>query len=417
MKYRFFWFLLVVIIGVSCSSKKETIDLMQRDFVMPVIIFPLGDDKIETTAITRKALELLGDFRNYDQLPDSITNDGYQLVVATPGDSTFMPPEVVLVTEDYLLMERDEIDMLASADRNIQILFFGTSNDLIQKHAAIAQFISAITKDHKVAIVDATSRQAYNHEAWQAVRTESLQKTPINVTDQIVLHSYRDGEFCRIVSLGMSKLGLPEVSVNNVPCSDTDAFGNIVNRVAQHFLDNHVMFADSTLQIDKVEIKLKTATLDEGNNFYPQLEIAFANQEEQMKVAEALFGSRPDLAENTDHDDELLLASELARERLPELKKMFNAGLPPGEAIMVKSPFKRDDVDGNEWMWVEVTKWTGTSMEGVLQNEPNHVSGINVGSVVPVTEAEIFDYIIMKADGTVEGNETGKIIERRSGNH
>lgn len=432
---------------VACSGSKEPVSILQGEFIFPVVIYPLGSETIDNAAITRKALEILPNFRYYDRQPDSVTSDGYQVIVTNSADSSFIPPQVFLVAEEYLLMTRAELDDMAKVDRNVQIVFFGTTDKLMEKQAQIAKFIGEVTRNKKVGVVDFSSRQVFNPEAWQSVRTESFQKQPLNINDHIVFHIYREEAYCRIVSLGMSKFGLPELSMNNVTCSDQRPFGIIMNGLVQSMFETQSINSDSTITLEvsqiknsavrdmfasnaeveggtgKAKMKLRGVPPQEGDNYYYQLEVVFVDksfaseQEERMAIATALLGAVPDVASETDHDEELLAASERARLRLPELKKMFNEGLPPGASMIVKSPFARQDVNGNEWMWVEVTKWTDDTMEGILQNDPSYIKDLVNGSAVTIEESEIFDYILYNADGSMEGNETGKILEQRMGNH
>jgi uncharacterized protein YegJ (DUF2314 family) len=104
-------------------------------------------------------------------------------------------------------------------------------------------------------------------------------------------------------------------------------------------------------------------------------------------------------------------ASEAARKRLPELRKRFTAGLKPGEVLLLKAPFKTPE-GKNEWMWVEVSIWKADgTIESILQNDPFQIPDLKSGARVRVKEAEIFDYLFTKPNGTVEGNETGKLIQ------
>ena len=107
----------------------------------------------------------------------------------------------------------------------------------------------------------------------------------------------------------------------------------------------------------------------------------------------------------------LLYRSDRARQKLPSLRKEFNAGLQPGEHLLLKAPFETSS-GGREWMWVEVSSWKGDDIVGLLANEPEDVKGLRAGSTVKVSEKEVFDYIRYKADGSSEGNETGKEIEK-----
>ncbi len=126
----------------------------------------------------------------------------------------------------------------------------------------------------------------------------------------------------------------------------------------------------------------------------------------------ALFGSEDSIA-RVRHDEELLAASARARSRLPELHRAFDAGLEPGEFIMIKAPFKTPSGD-REWMWVEVTRWKNSRIEGVLSNDPFEIPTLHAGQVVEVSEDDVFDYIRHHGDGSQEGNETGKLIEKMS---
>lgn len=61
-------------------------------------------------------------------------------------------------------------------------------------------------------------------------------------------------------------------------------------------------------------------------------------------------------------------------------------------------------------MWVEVIKWENKLISGFLKNEPRLIPNLKEGAEVTIKEDDVFDYIRVKADGTSEGNETGKLI-------
>ena len=96
-------------------------------------------------------------------------------------------------------------------------------------------------------------------------------------------------------------------------------------------------------------------------------------------------------------------------------KQLVEAGLKPGERLLVKAPFARDD-QGNEWMWIEVLEWDKSGgITGILQNDPFYIRRLRAGSRVKVRESEVFDYLLRKPDASFEGNETGKLIEASGG--
>jgi uncharacterized protein YegJ (DUF2314 family) len=148
------------------------------------------------------------------------------------------------------------------------------------------------------------------------------------------------------------------------------------------------------------------------------IELSFENgegtteEEKRQDLLGKLWGSHDSIAYVT-HSDEILAASKRARGKLSALRAAFEKGLPPRSRLLVKAPFPRDD-EGKEWMWVEVMTWPANGeIEGILQNDPFHIQKLKVGSKVRIKEVEIFDYILHREDGTKEGNETGKLMEKQ----
>ena len=113
------------------------------------------------------------------------------------------------------------------------------------------------------------------------------------------------------------------------------------------------------------------------------------------------------------HDDEIAEASRRAKTKLPSLRTEFNKGLVPGEFILVKAPFATPDGQ-KEWMWVEVNRWRGSKITGLLQNEPFNIPDLHPGQTVKVSDEDVFDYMRVHADHRIEGNETGALIEKQS---
>lgn len=99
-------------------------------------------------------------------------------------------------------------------------------------------------------------------------------------------------------------------------------------------------------------------------------------------------------------------AQVYARERLESVvHPAWDAGLPPGEKVAVSVPFTTR-TGKREYLWVEVTSWSGDRLKGVVANEPYNVPGLRKGDTVDVVQGDVFDYVWKRADGTREGNWT-----------
>ena len=63
-------------------------------------------------------------------------------------------------------------------------------------------------------------------------------------------------------------------------------------------------------------------------------------------------------------------------------------------------------------MWVEIAAWKDKQIKGLLKNEPLYIPTLHGGQEVTVRQDDVFDYLRTYADGTQEGSETFKIIEK-----
>jgi uncharacterized protein YegJ (DUF2314 family) len=163
-------------------------------------------------------------------------------------------------------------------------------------------------------------------------------------------------------------------------------------------------------------VHLAAAKHDEGDPDNELLELVFGRpkewQEQQSVLMTELFGNNERLLKARSNDALLDAASAKARKDALRLKPRFAKSPPFGEVLQVKAPFKTSS-GGVEWMWVEVVRWEGSTIHGVLRNEPFEVPALKSGARVDVDESTIFDYLLTRSDGSKEGNETQRLIEQR----
>ena len=127
-------------------------------------------------------------------------------------------------------------------------------------------------------------------------------------------------------------------------------------------------------------------------------------------TVDSIFGQTGGLS-YVEHNNEIELAGQRAIKRLKELKPQFVDGFAPGTVLSVKAPFATQS-NSVEWMWVEVVKWQGETINGILKNQPYDVPELNRGAEVVVSEQDVFDYILDYSDGRSEGNETSALIQK-----
>jgi len=104
-------------------------------------------------------------------------------------------------------------------------------------------------------------------------------------------------------------------------------------------------------------------------------------------------------------------AHQRAVRELPGVKRRFQAGLRPGETLLVKYGFPTPG-EGHEYMWVAVNTWTADRLKGQLANDPQVRLDLRAGQTVELVEQDVFDWMIHLPDGGTEGGYTTAVVEQ-----
>lgn len=330
----------------------------------------------------------------------------------------------------------DQKKKLLASKYAVSCILFTFKKDSYKVHQKFYKWIYKKVKNTDYIVYDGETREFFIPRTWKLRRVDSWQNGIPNIPENITIHAYREGAYCRSITLGMQRFGLPDLVIKDSPCSNSEQGSYLLNAIGQLLAEEQTIQKEQiTVDLNAIQntdikqhikdiayenasrkavIKLKKATRQEGDPFNLLLQVDYNNpdysnpQAYENEILKQLFGSVDDLT-MVMHNDLILEASDRAQKKLPELKKLFNKGLGVNSSLLLKAPFKTDDEE-NEWMWIEVTKWKGNTIEGILQNEPVYVSNLKSGAKVKAKQKDIFDYILYKSDGTTEGNETGKLI-------
>jgi uncharacterized protein YegJ (DUF2314 family) len=237
----------------------------------------------------------------------------------------------------------------------------------------------------------------------------------------------------------MSKLGLPDVVVNGHRAGTGSGLLQVVNAVCQRLDDEPAVAREGHLALDvralrsarvrdpmlrglrtgataSADLTIAVARRDEGDAENRLLELTFGGPdgvatERQETVLARIFGADDHVTRARSGDPELAAARDRARAELLALKEPYRKGLPLGSTLGVKAPFRQGDAV--EYMWIEVTAWEARSFRGILQNQPELVTGLRPGAHVEVAEDDAYDFVLGRPDGTKTGNYTGEVLLRR----
>lgn len=98
-----------------------------------------------------------------------------------------------------------------------------------------------------------------------------------------------------------------------------------------------------------------------------------------------------------------------ARKTWPEAKKRYLVGLPKGEIFYVSMHIYADNTF--EHGFLRVTSIKNGIINGTIANEMIELKTVKEGDAYSVKEADLYDWMIAKPDGSEEGNVVGKFIE------
>lgn len=327
---------------------------------------------------------------------------------------------------------------LAQAKRVFVVVFTTKPRGTFITNRAASVLFLELAKAVGGLIWDEETRELFSREEWEKRRVETWQDNLPDVRSHVTMHAYANPDLLRIITLGMRKFGLPDLVFPEVPRQHSRSFGNTINALAQRLAEGqrgergrfHLRLADirhraareSALSNPEnkangaAELALQPAELEKGDSNNMLWRIDFPAEkgdavERGLSAMDRLYGSTDSITNVKSADPEMTAARERARAAFFAQEKRFRAGLGVGEALLVKAPFTAGDQ--TEYMWVEVVAWGPQHIEGRLSSDPFYVKSLRAGARVKVSLAEVYDYILYKPGGVEEGNETGKVLDRR----
>jgi len=270
----------------------------------------------------------------------------------------------------------------------------------------------------------------------------------VAVVEHIVVPSSVDRRgLAWITTKGMSRFGLPELEVRDVPPNRVRALTDIVNGVAQHLVEASMAASvDAAAERRELvlapEIRLRLEEIyaaygseeppepEEGARGWTLFRLEYrpsrrhdsflrlvppgpARREQGVwlnSLISDLWGSE-DTLRHVPADSESMEAAHLrAIAELPEVKQRFQAGLPPGSTLIVKHGFPLED-DYHEYMWIAVSTWSGDRIRGHLANSPQARLDLREGQVIDLRDEDVFDWALHHRDGSSEGGYTNRVVE------
>ncbi len=435
-------------LGCKESAKNvESVDLAtlpQGDLAdstfMTVFDFFTLEGSIDTTDLMKAFQAAFADLPIWDSIPEDIGQGGRLFAYFPDAQKDLPPGDVEFLSYAAARLDLAQQQALSKSRECVSLALVGHRADRWQLNRRFCKFMADYAQGKSLVIFDESCREYDSPMTWTERKLQPWIAEMPQIPIHVVQHAYREEDgFCRIVSIGMEKFGLPNIVINNAVCSAQNQLSSLINLMAQTLAENSNIPSPGALHLDIESLKdtlvrnqmraefndmasgkgisyIRFADKEEGDSPGPLLELysydeKYSNQQEyQNDRVTGIFGATDTLI-NTDSDNaEVQAASDRAKAELPKIQERFNKGLRPQEVLLVKLPFETDE-GGVEWMWVEVIEWKDDEIKGTLSNDPYYIADLKAGAAVTGDADDIFDYMIQGPNGE-EGNETSKVIER-----
>jgi uncharacterized protein YegJ (DUF2314 family) len=322
-----------------------------------------------------------------------------------------------------------ESHALASAQGVVALELFDDTGAPVRAVIEMNALLAALAAPHGCFIMDVSARLAFSGRTWKARRLDvKADAARPALATQINKHIYLNGPLYRVVTLGMEKLGLPDIAVDQFVSGEGDRMDQLCSWIADSLTPGRLdtsgwLTLTSTSRnagrAGEARVRLAIDAAQEGDADNRLLTVDFSTapgtslQERQRALLASLFGAKDDSVHGAKASDaELMAASARARKRLPELGVRFNKQLPFPQKLHIKKAFVTPNGD-TEYMWIEVTAWRDGIISGVLVNDSIDPKGPRGGAPINFKPADVYDYAILGETGIVEGAETERILEAR----
>ena len=287
-------------------------------------------------------------------------------------------------------------------------------------------------------VQDAVSHTLWGTEAWMRM-VDNPATFPIESNVQFETVDEGRGRLW-LHTHGMQKFGLPDMEMEEVPAQLAQSGRAMMVLAAQAMLSmpDRVKNLQPPLVIPGTPflLGLQKSPSDEEGHFPagsvklipysakhdPQdretigrvLEALVRYLPESLCSGPAKKESQPETAQGPDGStglkQNLLNAHKRARQELSIFKRSFQqAGRtdPRVHAVKIGFPAQGGQL---EWMWVSLDAWQGEFLAGHVENTPVLRKDLEKGSVIKISEREIFDWVITQEGRVLQGGYTERNV-------
>lgn len=434
---RIFSLIVITILLTSCQKQKtyqdleKNIDLRNNDYMNSFGIYAIDDENLPSHEEVDSIFnQIFPEYTKYTYRNERRSVLGYYTESLEALSGMLTPPSINYLSTYGYGLTKEEKKQLQQAKKIYALTIYGGKNDAVDQQKKTYELLAKLSNNKSYILVDFGTLEYFNPQSWVTKRVLPFTDKNPNIANQIIIrvNQKNNSTICRAATFGMEKFCLPDITISDFSCNNKDKIKTILELISQKLSENSFISSDSTLTItaqnirntyfnslikerlstDSLHIKLSAIKPLKGDKNNSQYKIDFGIDLIDSEFITQLFNDNK--MQFIPHTDEILKLSEMAKQKLPELKEAYHQNKLIDDLLLVKAPFVQNE--DKEWMWVEVTAWKNMTITGKLYNSSNKITHLKSGVLVSIDQNDVFDYVIKKDDGSFEGNETEKLIRK-----
>jgi uncharacterized protein YegJ (DUF2314 family)/tetratricopeptide (TPR) repeat protein len=347
-----------------------------------------------------------------------------EYILRHESEALFLYPDELIPCNSRELSDEDRTT-LAQAEMIVRLrLTHAETETGIDYLAFAAKFVETVRSLVNGVVQDAASHVLWGTEQWKKHVQQPSRLVETNLHFEILA----DEGIVWIHSHGMQKFGLPDVEMEGIP-EDLAHRGRMVALTVAELLikqrGEHSIETEVEIPGVPAILNLVPEAPDQEGHFpNGSLKIQFVPDSEgtsddvrsilsslSSRMSHASLGRRSEPSTDPVESENVPItlrrnmveAHKRARQALPLFKTSFQQSIDSVEhvhAVKVGFPAQGGKY---EWMWVTLDAWRGQSLVGHLESSPVLRKDLSKGSRVQITEAEIFDWVIVQSGDVLEG--------------
>jgi hypothetical protein len=187
---------------------------------------------------------------SYLQSPDSAGMPSVMVCRVNSIQRNYPPPDTSMLKRFGFGLSSEQILSLQKPADVLIMDFASDRKHLREAYGKALDFLYDITLGQDAIIYDQNVKACYTPQEWKTRRIDTWHCIVPDISSHLVTRIYQDGEYCRAVTMGMGKFGLPDFELDGISSGKTEHIDKLLNLTCQTLAEKGQLPASGMLSLD-----------------------------------------------------------------------------------------------------------------------------------------------------------------------